>query len=77
MIWENVILNSVYVELSIVVLNLFSTNVPLLYPLKKSENWRFSDVVRDYRSGTLGEDGFMRIMFVKPTSGQMFPFHSP
>ena len=34
----------------------FSTNVPLLYPLKTSENQRFSDVFRGYRSGTLIEN---------------------
>ena len=33
--------------------NPFLTNVPLLYPLKISENRRFSDVLRGYRSGTL------------------------
>ena len=27
-------------------INPFSTNVPLLYPLKTSENWRFPDVFR-------------------------------
>ena len=32
-----------------------STNVPLLYPLKTSENWRFSDVFRGYRIGILVE----------------------
>ena len=31
--------------------NPFSTNIPLLYPLKRSENLRFSDVFRGYRSG--------------------------
>ena len=35
----------------------FSTNVPLLYPLKTSEDLRFSDVFRGYRSGTLAENG--------------------
>ena len=35
----------------------FSTNVPLLYPLKTSENLRFTDVFRGYRSGTLVESG--------------------
>ena len=30
-------------------LNPFSANVPLLYPLKTSENLRFSDVFRGYR----------------------------
>ena len=31
----------------------FSTNVPLLYPLKTSENRKFSDIFRGYRSRTL------------------------
>ena len=35
--------------------NPFSTNVPLLYPLKTSENLSFSDVFRRYRSGALVE----------------------
>ena len=37
--------------------NPFSTNIPLLYPLKRSENLRFSDVFRGYRSGTFVENG--------------------
>ena len=36
---------------------LFSTNVPILYPLKTSENYRFSDVFRGYGIGTLDENG--------------------
>ena len=36
-------------------------NVPLLYPLKTSENRRFSDVFRGYRSRTLVESGLMLI----------------
>ena len=36
-------------------LNPFSTNVPFLYPLKISQNLRFSDVFRGYRSETLVE----------------------
>ena len=39
--------------------NLVSTNVPLLYPLKTSENLQFSDVVRGYRSETLVKNGFI------------------
>ena len=31
--------------------NLF--NVPFLYPLKMSENQRFSDIFRGYKNGTL------------------------
>ena len=31
-------------------INLFLTNNLLLYPLKTSENWRFSDVFRGYRN---------------------------
>ena len=34
-------------------INPFSNNVSLLYPLKTSENLRLSDVFREYRSGTL------------------------
>ena len=43
-------------------LNPFSTNVPLLYPLKTSENQRFSDVFRGYRSGTLVENGLRYVL---------------
>ena len=39
--------------------NPFLTNASLLYPLKTSENLRFSDVFRGYRSGTLVENGLM------------------
>ena len=39
--------------------NPFSTNVPLLYPRKISENLRFSDVFREYRRGTLVENGLI------------------
>ena len=35
----------------------FSSNVPLLHPLKTSENLRFSDVFRGYKIGTLVENG--------------------
>ena len=42
-----------------IMVNPFSTNVPLLYPLK-TENFRFSDVFRGYRSGTLVENGLTR-----------------
>ena len=38
------------------IINPFSTNVSLLYPLKTSENRRLSDVIRGYRSGTLVEN---------------------
>ena len=38
------------------VLNPSSTRVPLLYPLKTSENVRFSDVFMEYGSGTLVEN---------------------
>ena len=38
-------------------INSISTNVPLLYPLKTSENLRFSDVYGGYKSGTLVEMG--------------------
>ena len=41
--------------------NPFSTNVPLLYPLKTSKNRRFSDVFRGYRSGTLVENDLIKL----------------
>ena len=41
-------------------INPFSTNVPLLYPLKTSENLRFSDVFRGYRIETLVENGLIK-----------------
>ena len=44
--------------------NPFSTNVPLLYFLKISENVRFCEVFRVYRSGTLVENGLKSI--IKP-----------
>ena len=36
--------------------NPFSINAPLLYPLKTSENMRFSDAFRGYRRGKLVEN---------------------
>ena len=37
-----------------------SANVSLLYPLKRSEKQMFSDVFREYRSGTLFENGLTK-----------------
>ena len=42
--------------------NPFSTNVPLLYPLKTSENLLFSGVFKGYRSGTLVENGLRYVL---------------
>ena len=42
-------------------INPFSTHAPLLYPLKTSENRRFSDLFRGYRSGTWVENGLMKL----------------
>ena len=42
-------------------INPYSTNVPLPYPLKVSENFRFSDVFKGYRSGKLVENGLKRM----------------
>ena len=39
--------------------NLFHANLPFLYPLKMSENQRFSDVFRGCRNGTLAWKGLM------------------
>ena len=40
--------------------NPLSTNVPIPYPLKTLANLQFSDVFREYRSGTLFENGLMK-----------------
>ena len=52
----NVILN---LEIKVFPFNSFSTNVPLLHPLKTWENLQFSDICREYRSGTLVENGLI------------------
>ena len=46
----------------------FSINVPILYPLKTSENQRFSDVSREYWGGTLVENELNRrsVWFNRP-----------
>ena len=44
--------------------NLFSTNVSLLDSLETSENLRFSDVLRGYRSGTLVENELINWLHV-------------
>ena len=49
---------------SFLVFNPFSTNVPLLHPLKTSENQTFSDFFRRYRSGTLVENGLSKQNFL-------------
>ena len=41
----------------------FSTNVLLLFPFKASENRMFSDVCREYRSGTLVENELSLICY--------------
>ena len=38
-----------------------SSNVPLLYPVKTSENRRFSDFFSGYRSRTLIENGLVKL----------------
>ena len=47
----------------LLILNIISTNAPLLYPLETSENLRFPDVFGGYRSGTLVENGLNIISF--------------
>ena len=34
-------------------------DVPILYPLKSSENFRFSDVFRGYKMGPLARNGLI------------------
>ena len=48
------------------ILNTLLPDVPLLYPLKASENLRFSDVFMEYKKGTPGSNGlilFSEILF--------------
>ena len=49
-------------------INPFSTTVPLLYPLKISENQRFSNVFRVYRSTTLVENGLIKFYSISGNS---------
>ena len=51
----------------------FQSNVPLLYSLKTSENWRFSDVFRGHKSFTLVEHGLTTIVLPYMTMTYMSP----
>ena len=56
--------------------NPFSTNIPFLYLLKTSENWRFSDVFRGYRSESLVENGLrMRLAGKIPDYGDVTKYN--
>ena len=56
--------------------NPFSTNIPLLYLLKTSENWRFSDIFRGYRSESLVENGLrMRLAGKIPDYGDVTKYN--
>ena len=48
----------------IALLNSFLANVPILYPLKTSENQRFSGGFRRYKMGTLARNGLITYLFV-------------
>ena len=63
MILEQYYASGIHIEINDLLnssFNPFSTNVPLLYPLKTSENLRFSDVFRGYRSATLVANEFKK-----------------
>ena len=47
------------VHYSSVSINPFWPNVPFLYPVKISENQRFSNIFRGYRNGTVGQNGLI------------------
>ena len=51
----------------------FQSNVPLLYSLKTSENWRFFDVFRGHKSFTLVEHGLTTIVLPYMTMTYMSP----
>ena len=56
---------------TMILVNPFLANVPILYPLKTPENQRFSDVFRGYKMGTLARNG----LIIKVTViGQRFKY---
>ena len=57
-----------------VLFNPFSFNVPLLYPLKTSENLRISDIFRGYGSGTLVEIGLAFTIYLFHNNDILFPY---
>ena len=52
--------------------NLFQVNVPFLYPLKTSENQRFSDAFRGYKKGALTWNRLIRFSFLSYLQNQFF-----
>ena len=62
-------------SLKIVLFNLFSTNAPLLCPLKTSENWRFPDDFSGYRSGTLVENELRKVQIKNRKTLSSVPFY--
>ena len=70
---------SIFQKQGLSIFNPFSTNVPYLYPLKTSENRRFSDIFRGYRSGTLVENGLKTMSFnlTRVTRSSLFSFQNP
>ena len=58
-------------NLFIAFFNPFSTNVPHLYPVKTSENQKFSDVFSRYKSETLVENGLVLWLYLNGTSSSL------
>ena len=58
LIFPKVCFQSLYIAcFNLIYLNPLVPRVPFLYPLKTSENHRFSDVFRGYKIGTRGTNG--------------------
>ena len=53
----------------------FSTNAPLLYLLKTSENWRFPDVFKGYKNETLVKNGLINVVFEQVSLHKNEVFH--
>ena len=70
---------SIFQKQGLSIFNPFSTSVPYQYPLKTSENRRFSDIFRGYRSGTLVENGLKTMSFnlTRVTRSSLFYFQNP
>ena len=64
-LFQRTFLNDVLFLIHKGIINPFSNNVALLYPLKTSQNLRFSDVFRGYKSGTSAENGLKKFFWKK------------
>ena len=72
-IFQGIKIPRIYIWIAIF-FNSFSADVSLLYLLKTSENRRFSDIFRGYRSGTLVGNGLSTLNGVSSHMAILFFF---